>query len=171
MTSVCVPHHSRCRSSPRSVMRPSSRGPIATTPDLTDDPSMPVVVGIGILLIVGVTWRRQNTGARIGAIIASLLVLWVTVAIVNPASAALLAGGVANGFRGLVTGIGEFLGGCSERLTRPSSPVKPNCRPPRRPGRSRSACTCSPRQSRRSLPAPGRVSASACRPGPRSRRS
>lgn len=70
---------------------------------------MGVVVALGILLIVWVTWRRQNTGARIGAILAVLLFLWVTVAIAAPASAALVAAGIASGFSQLVTGIGHFL--------------------------------------------------------------
>ena len=71
---------------------------------------MPVVVGLGILLIVGVTWRRQNTGARIGAIVASLLVLWLCLSLVNTTSAGDVAAGIASGFSQLIHGIGSFIG-------------------------------------------------------------
>jgi hypothetical protein len=78
--------------------------------DPADDARMDVVVAVGIFIIIGVTWKRANTGARIGAILISLVLLWLVIAIVNPGSAALMAGGVASGFRQLMTGIGHFIG-------------------------------------------------------------
>lgn len=71
---------------------------------------MAVVVAVGFLLIVAVSWHRQNTGARIGAIIAVLLFLWLAVALVNTTSAGDVAAGFASGFSQLVRGIGTFIG-------------------------------------------------------------
>jgi Na+/proline symporter len=34
-----------------------------------------VIVAVGIFIIIGVTWKRANTGARIGAILITLVFL------------------------------------------------------------------------------------------------
>jgi Co/Zn/Cd efflux system component len=69
-----------------------------------------VLVGIGIAVIVKVTWGRANTGARIGGILASLLTLWVMIGLVDPHAAAVVAAGIASGFGQLIRGLGGFLG-------------------------------------------------------------
>ena len=69
-----------------------------------------VIVALGLILIVKVTWKRANTGARIGAILACLVFFWLAVALVNVHSAAMVAAGTASGFSQLVTGIGRFIG-------------------------------------------------------------
>jgi hypothetical protein len=71
---------------------------------------MGVVVAVGILFIIAVTWKRANTGARIGAIIGALIFLWLAVALVNPAAAGTVAAAVPSGFSQLVNGIGHFIG-------------------------------------------------------------
>lgn len=71
---------------------------------------MAVVVALGLILIVKVTWKRANTGARIGAIFACLIALWLFIALVNTRSAGMVAMGVASGFSQLIRGIGDFIG-------------------------------------------------------------
>lgn len=71
---------------------------------------MGVLVGVGLLIIVAVTWKRANTGARIGAIIICLLVLWLCITIADPSTGTLMASGFANGFSELIYGLGHFIG-------------------------------------------------------------
>lgn len=75
-----------------------------------DDMGHGIVVAMGIIIIISVTWKRINTGARMGAILIVLVFLWLVIALVNSTSAALVAEGIANGFSQLITGIGHFIG-------------------------------------------------------------
>ena len=70
----------------------------------------PVAFALAAVIIVKVTWKRANTGARIGAILACLVFFWLAVALVNTHSAGVMAAGTASGFSQLVTGIGRFIG-------------------------------------------------------------
>jgi hypothetical protein len=70
----------------------------------------PVLFALAGVLIVKVTWKRANTGARIGAILAVLFALWLAIALVNSHAADLVAAGTASGFDQLITGIGRFIG-------------------------------------------------------------
>ena len=67
------------------------------------------VVAVGIFIIIGVTWKRANTGARIGAILITLVFLWLVIAVADPSSAGTVATAIADGFRELITGIGNFI--------------------------------------------------------------
>ena len=75
-----------------------------------DDGVAPVAFALAAVIIVKVTWKRANTGARIGAILACLVFFWLAVALVNARSAAMMATGTASGFSQLVTGVGRFVG-------------------------------------------------------------
>ena len=70
----------------------------------------PVAFALAVVIILKVTWKRANTGARIGAILACLVFFWLAVALVNVHSAAAMAAGTASGFSQLITGIGRFVG-------------------------------------------------------------
>jgi hypothetical protein len=84
---------------------------LATTPHLgDDDPVAPVAFALAAILVVKVTWKRANTGARIGAILACLVFFWLAVALVNVRSASVMAAGTASGFSQLIAGIGRFIG-------------------------------------------------------------
>ena len=71
---------------------------------------MGVLFGLGILFIVSVTWKRANTGARIGSIVISLVVLILAIGLVEPRSAGIIASGILAGFTQLVRGLGDFFG-------------------------------------------------------------
>jgi hypothetical protein len=75
-----------------------------------DDGVGPVAFALAAVLIVKVTWKRANTGARIGAILACLIVFWLAMALVNARIAGAMAAGTASGFSQLITGIGRFIG-------------------------------------------------------------
>jgi hypothetical protein len=66
--------------------------------------------GLGVLFIVSVTWKRANTGARMGGIVISLVFLVLAIGLVEPRSAGTIASGVLAGFTQFVTGLGRFFG-------------------------------------------------------------
>lgn len=83
---------------------------LATILDRGDDDGVaPVAFALAAVIIVKVTWRRANTGARIGAILACLIFSWLVIALVDVHSAAMMAAGTASGFSQLATGIGRFI--------------------------------------------------------------
>lgn len=68
-----------------------------------------VIVGVSLCVIVAVTWKRANTGARIGAIIICLLAFWMAIGLASPHAAALLAAWAVTGFSQLIHGAGQFI--------------------------------------------------------------
>lgn len=79
-----------------------------------DDDGVHVVQGVVFFLVAAVilklTWRRANTGARIGAILAVLAAVWIGVALVNTASAGLMATWTAEGAATDVIALGHVVG-------------------------------------------------------------
>ena len=71
---------------------------------------MGVLFGLGIIFIVSVTWKRANTGARMGGIVICLVFLILAIGLVEPRSAGIIASGVLAGFTQFVTGLGNFFG-------------------------------------------------------------
>ena len=71
---------------------------------------MGVLFAIGIFFIVSVTWKRANTGARIGGIVITLVFFVLAIGLVEPRSAGIIASGVLVGFTQFVTGLGHFFG-------------------------------------------------------------
>lgn len=69
-----------------------------------------VILGVVLAGIVVVTWKRQNTGARIGAILAVIIAFWFAIALVSPGQAGTMAAWVAEGFEQIITGTVKFLG-------------------------------------------------------------
>lgn len=67
-----------------------------------------VIVAVVLVFIVSVTWKRANTGARIGAIVICLLALWLAVGLDSPHTAATLAAWTISGFSQLIHGISQF---------------------------------------------------------------
>jgi hypothetical protein len=60
-------------------------------------------------LIVRVTWRRQNTGARIGAILAVLIAIWLGVELVSASSAGLMTSWVSEGAVQDIVALGDLV--------------------------------------------------------------
>ena len=92
--------------------KPAGHG-IATITRSNDDGRVHVVQGVIFAVIfaviVSVTWGRANTGARIGAIIAVLAAIWLGVALVNAASAGLMASWTAEGAAQDIAALGHIV--------------------------------------------------------------
>ena len=71
---------------------------------------MGVLFALGVFIIVSVTWKRANTGARMGGIVITLVFFVLAIGLVEPKSAGIIASGVLAGFTQFVTGLGHFFG-------------------------------------------------------------
>jgi hypothetical protein len=63
-----------------------------------------------IVLVLKLTWKCPNTGARLAGIGAVFLAVWVAVALVDVSSAAKVAAWTAGGFTTAIHGLANFIG-------------------------------------------------------------
>ena len=68
-----------------------------------------VIFLLAVVLIVRLTWRRQNTGARIGAIVIVLAVVWLGAFLVNPPAAGLMTTWTAEGAATDIIALGRLV--------------------------------------------------------------
>src|ERR1700760_3606020 len=95
--------HAGHRKAVRPLARPQPAG---------DDQPMAqaVVLVLLIVVVLRLTWGRANTAARLAAIGAVFLFIWVAVALVDVSSAAKMAGWTATGFAVSIHGLANFIG-------------------------------------------------------------
>jgi hypothetical protein len=78
-----------------------------------DDPvhvAQGVIFAAVVAVILKLTWKRANTGARIGAILAVLAAVWIGVFLVNASSAGLMATWTAEGAATCIIALGHVVG-------------------------------------------------------------
>jgi hypothetical protein len=68
-----------------------------------------IVLVLLIVAVLKLTWGRANTAARLAAIGAAFLAVWVAVALVDVSSAAKMAGWTATGFAVSIHGLAGFI--------------------------------------------------------------
>ena len=67
-----------------------------------------VLFAVAVALILKLTWKRANTGARIGAIVIVLGAVWLGVALVNTPAAGTMASWTAEGAATDIMAVGNL---------------------------------------------------------------
>jgi hypothetical protein len=68
-----------------------------------------VIFALAAGLTVKVTWKRANTGAKMGGILAVLIAIWLGMWLVDPSSAGLMAAWTADGAAQDIAALGHLV--------------------------------------------------------------